>query len=192
MAKPVFVAEVASKRNNSLWHGPTTEKLRGRWSAANVARQDMHQALREMSEIPVIPGIRIVIDFEKRECRLEDPLRTTEAGQKIWEQVRTVLHHWKGMLGPHGMEPMETRVYPNATDDELKNWLYWLRRDVDAGSVEFLSNESTVKELPPLDRIRAMPGRRVKAPFDSRPLTDERRYTDCVPATEAKKQPATA
>lgn len=190
-SKPIFVAEVASARNNSLHHGATGQLLRGRWTASHVARNSMHAALAAISEIPVIPGIRIVIDCENRVCRLEDPLGTTDEGRAIWKQVKTVLDHYKGMLGPDGMQPMETKVYPNATDDELKNWLYWLRREVDAGYVEFLPALSTVKELPPLDKIRALPGRRVRSPFDSRALSDDRKYTDCVPAV-ASKQPATA
>lgn len=178
MAGKRITIEICSNDNNSHWFGPTGQLLRGRWTAANVARMDMHASLKKVSEMPFIPGICLEVDLDTRTCRQFDPLRETEEGKRIWKAIAPVLAHFKGMLCREGAEPWEETKIENADLDTIKDWLYWMRRAVDNG-LAVVSDKST--PLPAIDAISKMPGKRKTTHWSSQKLSDEDQFADVVP-----------
>jgi hypothetical protein len=185
--KPIITIEVANSKNCSVMFGGTSQRLRGRWTASNIVRSDMHDALKRLSEIPVIPGIRIQIDFNERVCRIYDPLKETEEGRKIWKEVSVVMSQFKELFGGAPMQPWDEQRIKNASHSDLKSWLYWMRRLHDIDHAVLVESESNVSEMPSLEKIATLPGRRIRSPFNvSRPHDDPRRYTDEVPVKGAE------
>jgi hypothetical protein len=180
-----FTIEVASEGNNTLLFGPLGNmEVRGRWDFNHVAGRSTHDSMKAMNKTAsIIPGERIAVDPKARTCRLYDPLRETPQGQKVWEAVKPIIERFKSHFNC-GTSLREPIVYHDCDEDRMKTWLYYMRRAVDAGLAIVVGN----KELPTLEEIKALPGRR-ECGFgaNTQYATDEdrekARWKDIVPVT---------
>ena len=161
-----FEVEIASKGNNEWLFPPTQERLRGRWDALNVAHLEPGERLRALHQIaPVIPGIRICIDMDNKILSIYDPLRETEEGQRIWENIKDRV---KAIDSSGNIELMKRRDLSLVEFDHprnaLKDWMFWCRRGINEGICE-PTKESA--EWPTLESIRNSEGRRRIDPSNS-------------------------
>jgi hypothetical protein len=171
----MYEIEVAGRANQNLLFAGNSQVLRGRWDAANVSHLEPSAELRQLHGITnVIPGIRIQIDEKRQLIRVHDPLETTEDGKAILAKIRAFFAANKGKFEDGKATPESTDEW---TKDNVKNWLYWMRRALDAGhAIKTPESES----LPSLAAIRAMPGKRIAEPFNNNTREDDSRYADIV------------
>lgn len=163
MAK--YSIEICGPRCESVIFNPTGTRVRGRWDFAQNAHRDKAEVMKALAyEVPQIPGKIIALDTDERKGRIFDPL-STGAGAAILAKVNEI---FKG----HGTVMEEGRAHPSEdstlTVDSVKDWLYWMRRLVDAKLAVIVPGSL---DLPALDDIRAMPGRRLADPLNSSPQT---------------------
>ena len=159
MAK--YSIEINGPRCEPVIFNPTGSRVRGRWDFAKNAHRDKSEVLKALAyEVPQIPGKVIAIDTDEKKGRIFDPL-STGAGAAILAKVNEIFKN-------HGTVLEEGRAHPAEdyalTIDSTKDWLYWMRRLVDSKLAEHTSGSV---ELPTLDEIKAMPGRRLADPLNS-------------------------
>lgn len=147
-----YVIEVGDNMNRNPKFGPTGEQLRGRWTASHVAAIEAHSAIKAISSIPIINGICLGIDREKRLGRRFDPLRETAEGKAIWARVQPLLDQYNEIFD-QGMKPWDQAVFPQLDDNDVKTWFYWMRRLLDAKQA-FLQSD----RFPTMDEIKKYPG----------------------------------
>lgn len=159
MAK--YSIEINGPRCESVIFAPTGTRVRGRWEFSKNAHRDKAEVLKSLAyNVSTIPGKVIAVDTEEKKGRILDPLSTGE-GAKILAKINEVFKEHGTVMEQGLAHPAEDY---SLTIDSLKDWLFWMRRLVDAGLAECTSG-STV--LPELDEIRAMPGRRLADPLNS-------------------------
>lgn len=159
MAK--YSIEINGPRCESVIFNPTGMRVRGRWEFAKNAHRDKAEVLKTLAfDVPVIPGKIIALDVDDKKGRIIDPLSSGE-GAAILKKVNEVFKDHGTVMEQGLAHPSEDHVL---TTDSVKDWLYWMRRLVDAGLAVVTSQSP---ELPPLDEIRAMPGRRLADPLNS-------------------------
>lgn len=159
MAK--YSIEINGPRCESVIFNPTGMRVRGRWEFAKNAHRDKAEVLKTLAfDVPAIPGKVIALDVEEKKGRIVDPLSTGE-GAKILAKVNEVFKDHGTVMEQGLAHPAEDHVL---TVDGVKDWLFWMRRLVDAGLAVVTSQSP---ELPPIDEIRAMPGRRLADPLNS-------------------------
>lgn len=118
--------EIASRRNSQTTFGPTMSKLRGRFSIYNLPRGST-SANTDLMQMPEIPGQQVWINPATRTGRIVDPLNREEHKNKI-EEMNRVISTFKG---EEPRKAVDDRSFPNLTDDQIRTWLYWMRRLVD-------------------------------------------------------------
>ncbi|MAT51483.1 MAG: hypothetical protein CMK32_09905 [Porticoccaceae bacterium] len=136
--------------------GPLSQRLRGRWEANKIVRFPISEnsgLAGLMDAAPEIPGMYIWIDLEKRSAGAKDPLECTESGKRIMAKIQS---HYK-QVESAVVSPAEPIEITGMTDDQIKDFLYWMRRSVDDGHAVAVANSP---ELPPMEKIKQMPGRR--------------------------------
>lgn len=139
------VIECCTPKNQDVMFQPTSETYRGNWSNAKIPGTEMRPAIRQM---PEIPGIHIAVDKENRTCRTYDPL---DKDKDVWERINGILEE-----NPHQfskMKPWPEVLHEDCDDNQVKTWLWWMRRLVDSGKARVRTGE-----LPTGDEILSMPG----------------------------------
>lgn len=174
-----YSVEIAGSKNEYVKFAPTKERLRGRWDFRNTAHKDLSETLKHISRVaPVIPGIILSLDTTKRIARRVDPLIETETGRKIMGDINSVLRRHTQEFGgeKHGLE---TAVHNELSDDDMKEWGYYMRQMIDSGYAQYVPGSA---ELPPIDDIRKKwLGKRRKDPFANfREDTGSLKYVDEV------------
>ncbi len=143
---PEIEIEFGDERNRYFAWGPTMEKMRGHWTRKNLHSDEL---VEELATMPDIPGMRIRVAYERRLAVVYDPL-SLEANKTTCDRIAAIIFdRWRIKAGP---EKTTTREKMDA--DDLKTWLYGMRRRVN-------NKEATVivGTLPSLDEIDKLPGR---------------------------------
>lgn len=148
------VVEIADSRNgNVLW--PITQAvLRGKWARANIPAQSYPERLQEM---PDLPGMHIAIDTNRRKGSVFDLLSRSTHKDLLKKANRQHLAIWGVEC-----EPERDITLATMTDNQMKSWLYWIRRMLDAK--QCVCVEGTV---PSMAQIEAMPGTFMTNVFDA-------------------------
>ena len=147
---PVCTIEIADECNRSVTFHPLQQKLRGRWDAQNVSYKRAHQALTMLPTM--IPGIQIVIDTNRKTRGYIDPLGKPE-NSEIIEKIKAARREQSGICPGHN--PWPAVKFEKSTENELKTWLYWMRRLVDSEKAIIIGPSDS---LPTMDEIESMPG----------------------------------
>jgi hypothetical protein len=172
--------EVCGPNNERAKFIPTSEMLRGRWRALAIARFDTHSFLKQlMSRVSEIPGICLAIDVEKAIGRRFDPLKETAEGRKIWKDVESILKEFESNIG--AMRPWPEARYERMGPDQIKSWLYYMRRMIDGKKAVYAFGS---QELPTIQQIAELPGRRMMMP-SSYARKEGDRWADSVPVGAA-------
>lgn len=179
--------EAEGELNRSTLFRPTMSKLRGAWLGANVPGVDCHQSLAQlMAKVPRIPGHRVSVNLETRTLRVYDPLHETDEGKAIWAQIKPVLD---SEANYDKMQPVEGTTITEATNDQIKTWL-WNMRDLVDSKCAVVPIGSSI--LPSKDEINAMPGARERGQGSASYIPDKSRYVDRVggePVAASSGQP---
>lgn len=157
MQSTEITIEIGDDRNRQVLFAPTQEKLRGRWSNFNSnGARSMHPSLAQM---PAIPGIYLRVNLAKRQLTRLDPLKDTEEGRRIWEQVQRILEADSAHFNM--MKPWDKVVVDNAPENQVKTWVYWFCRLVESNQAKVISGE-----LPTKEELARMPGRALTEQFN--------------------------
>jgi len=181
----VFVVEVDGANNESLRFAPVMRTLRGSWAASRVAQNDMNDAMKSISTVPKIPGMRIKIDTSERSAIIYDPLAETEEGRQIWEKLLPKLKDHEPFFGAI-QRPCKSFVVRNMSDNDLKTWMYHLRLGSEAG---LLQPAEGSPPLPAMDAIKSQTGgiRVSLMASNVNALPEAERYRDVVEAKSESK-----
>jgi len=179
-----YIVEIAAPRNRNVRFGPTLERLRGRWSHTVTGGRSVHESLSRLHMVaPEIPGIYLSLDTKIREAKRYDPLRETEEGRRLWVQIEEVCDLYHEYFGRR--KPWDTAVYPNMHANDMKTWLFEMRKLVDAGLARPVSGSDP---LPDLDKIRQLPGGRMTNFWTNQFIKPEDRLADVVPLRGAPQE----
>lgn len=161
--------EIAGQNNEQYIWPVTQTALRGRWSASKVAKHDKSTALKALSEIEHIPGLQVWIDTRAKTCGIYDPLGVNEkgepvsdVGQRIWRHIERVQQQNSTVFTKTA--PWEPVVQTDLTNDQLKEWTYWMARAVEGRHAIYADGS---QQLPPISDIVKLPGRIKNEPFNS-------------------------
>jgi len=193
-----YEIEIEGEKNESTYFPPLGEvRLRGVWRSSRVAMFDKSEAMKSMSAIERIPGYRIACDDDTFVGEVYDPLNETEDGQRVFSQVKSVIERYKEEFGE--ITGLRDKIVKKLDADSLKDWLYWMRRKVEAGLAKPVAGSA---ELLDLETVRSLPGKRRTDPFNTGQQTSKReddgrlpKYTDAVKVPDKygpTKQPAAA
>jgi len=179
-----IIIEMTAPRSRRPVFKPNQSKpLRSRWNASSMLGQGTPApALVElMASAPEIPGMVIAIDTQKREGRIFDPLAETPDGKAIWQRMKPVLDANQEVFGSN-MQPQRTVVREGMEPDDMKTWLWEMRKLVDSGAATVVSGQ-----LPEKDQIRKLPGKRQAVFADPlvHHISNESKYADSVPVGKA-------
>lgn len=145
------VIEIANDRNRCHIWPITKQHLRGRWLRANVAGEVMQLGLAMM---PDTPGMRIMVDPQRAQATISDPLADPDNELKFAKVEQVYEEAFRTKVGPHRTTVHSLRDEGEPTGTQLKTWLYWMRRAVNAGYAIVHQGE-----LPSLAQIEALPGK---------------------------------
>lgn len=162
-----FIIEMGDKKNRTFLNPITQQKMRGRWTRDNHREMDIDHdgQYAPLRQLPDLPGISIHVNTGAKRVRVFDPLG--EPGNAdLLEQVKKIV---KLAMKKDGREE-KTTVYEDCNEDELKSWLYWARRFVDARQCEVVSGR-----VPEMKEIMSLPGKIIKS-INQESMTDEERY----------------
>lgn len=173
-----YCIEIAGKQNEQAKFSPTGDKLRGRWTASNVAHRDKGEAMKAMSRIEAIPGQYVELDTNKKQGRIFDPLSETPEGKRIWKEVEDVLRRFQSVFG--GRKRLETpKVVSELSADQVKTWAFHMRTLIDTGMARYVAGSD---ELPDVQTIRhKWPGRRMTDPLATSGRFEAGKWSDEVP-----------
>jgi hypothetical protein len=178
--------EICGKRNQDYIFQPISEKVRGRKDSAYFPQRGRPEGLAELLGVaPVIPGEYIMIDLDKMEGHRLDPLRETETGQQIWEQISPVIRRHSLEFG-NVLELRKPSVHKLSLDDGMlvKDWLWAMARAVEGGHARVVSGN-----LPTLEEISKMPGKRTRDPGNSGAQEEKlQKFVDVVPPRGQKRE----
>jgi len=152
-----YIVEACGPKNENVKFGACSEGsrievfLRGRWDFGKVSHRNKLDDGKILSlRAPVIPGMSVVIDTEKKEARVVDILSSPE-GRKVLAEVNAVFKE---------QGEGERKAHPTATyqlsQDDLKTWLKAVRQIVNNQMAVLLPGSDP---LPEMDVIKAMPGK---------------------------------
>ena len=144
------VLEVGDSRNRNLMWPLTQDVLRGWWKMLNLIGAEVTEEFTQ--RVPDLPGIRIEISATKKMARIFDPLATVEHASTL-VRLNSVAKH-STIFGFSLVEPEKTREFQLLSQTDLKTWLYWARRVVDAKHAVIVSGK-----LGTLAEIEALPGK---------------------------------
>ena len=167
-----YKIEIVGPLNERVAFPPVGKVLRGAWYSHVVAMKDKAAPLKELSQIPEIPGMIVAIDTtpdSTGRCKgaILDGL-TSPQGKAIQPRLEEIFKRNTAQLGTN-YAPAEREEY-ELYEDDVKNWMYWMRRLSDLGFAKKYGNDP---ELPTLDEIRQMPGKRLNDPWNTGPQAKE-------------------
>jgi hypothetical protein len=184
---PTYAIEICGPHNECVSFPPAGEvRVRGRWEFAKVAHRDLGEVMKTLAAtVSVIPGQYLVLDTEKREAAVFEPLRDTPAGREILEKINGVYAKFPDFSGKQ--EAKQTKVLRDLSLDAVKTWAAEMAKVVAAGNAVNVPGNET---LPTLDEIRAKwPGRRMADPHNTgRQEKDLQKWVDPVPESKGQKQ----
>lgn len=158
-----YIIEIAGPRNERHCFGPIGQTLRGRYDFSNIAHRDKSESMKALSRVSVIPGICVELDTDKAIGRVFDPLRETEEGRRKWAEISAVVREYQFEFG-NATQLMETQEYSELSQDDIKTWMFEMRKVVDAGYARMISEA----KLPSSVEIRTkVPGKRVRDIWNS-------------------------
>ena len=162
-----FVIELGDAKNGNHLLPINQRMLRGAWKHENTRNLDLDTdgqfaIMRQMRDIP---GMCIHVSTSRRSARVFDPLGEPE-NKDLLENVATVVN--KAFAKKCG--PDKADHYQDLSADEIKTWLYWSRRFLDA-------RQCTERQgsVPQMSEIMGMPGKIIRGSADES-LTDDQRY----------------
>lgn len=167
---PRYTIEICGPRNEGAIFPPLgySERLRGRWDMAKTAHRNKGQdeageAFKALSlEVSVIPGLFISLDTDAKKAQIIDPLGETPDGRKIQSKIREVFKRFSGGNPLNcGADPRATQTIERLSIDQIKTWLFYMRTMVDNNAAV---KEMSSADLPTIDAIKRMPGRRASDP----------------------------
>lgn len=174
--------------SGDVYFGEAGRTLRGRLDPTTYGRLDTSEELRSLfSRVGVVPGEMIWADLQKGLWGTLDPLHEPADGspyaRKLDKLNRSMKEHF---TGGHDLKFEPPAKMTMSSDDDKKNVLYWMRRLVDSKRALVVDGSP---ELPPMNEILAMPGRR-KVGYGPIPTDQETRdarsaYDNYVPATSS-------
>lgn len=192
MAKK-YVIEVCGKHNETLMFAPLHARVRGRLDSAHVQHIGRPVHLAELfTAAPVIPGQYIMVDADKMEGHIFDPLRETPDGQKLWQSILPIIEKYPNafQVKTKLREPEVHKLSLNAENGGqlLKDWLWAMARAVQSGVARPVEG----KDPPPsLEEIAKMPGKRTRDCGNTGAQEkDLAKYVDVVPVGKGQGQPA--
>jgi hypothetical protein len=115
--------EIVEERNRMVMWPPEQKMLRSRWSRSNLTGDEMVEAIGTLMEIP---GVRIQADGRVRRLRIWDPLTEENNAGLLKEISRIMKEQFRSEVGPG-----RQTLIDEATDVQIRTWLYWMRRLVD-------------------------------------------------------------
>lgn len=177
--------EIAGDQNQGHVFAPLGEKLRGRWDTARAPRRGMSEGLAELlSAVPVIPGECLMLEItgKKMEGRRFDPLRETPDGKQLWAKIEPIIARHQREFGNirRLREPAIHKLSEFGDDGTglVKDWLWAMRQAVAAGHARLVDGSD---ELPSIEKIRAMTGKRSRDPRNSGPQEEKlTKFVDIV------------
>lgn len=172
----IHVIEISGPQNESVIFLPLRQRLRGRWDFSKTHHREKSDEMRSLAvEVPVIPGICIALDTEKKTGTIFDSLAETDQGREVMRRIQGVYERFPFVFG----EKVKTwdRAEHQLSIDDLKTWAHFMRALVNDGYAVTLKSE-----LPPQEQIARWPGRRRRDPGNTGPQ-DERlaEWVDIVP-----------
>jgi hypothetical protein len=166
-----FVLEVSDNLNSNRDWPPTQRKLRGAWRHENTRNfaldtDGIFAVLRQMRDIP---GMHIRVNTKRKIAEVIDPL-ADPAKKDLLQNIQSVYEKAWGKK----CCPEKPDRYDDMSADEIKTWIYWSRRFLDAQQCVLVSGS-----VPEMKEIFDMPGKIVRNTNDDA-LTDEQRYRPMV------------
>lgn len=185
-----IVIEICGKQNQDYTFRPLEEKLRGRKDSAFFPQRGRPAGLADLlAAAPVIPGEYIMVDLDKMEGHRFDPLRETPEGRELWEKVTPIIRRHEREFGPI-LELRQPAIHKLTHDGDeggglIKDWLWAMARAVQGEHARIVSGE-----LPSLQQIREMPGKRTRDPGNTGAQEEKlQKYTDVVPVKGRRTEP---
>jgi len=153
------VIEVGDERNRNIIWSPTKRELRGRWSRVNLTGDELVESL---GMLPDIPGMHIIADGRRKRLVILDPLADPKNAELREKVSKIIKESWRREEGPE-----KTVIIENASDTQIKTWLFWMRRLVEGAPVvqerRGTSGGPQAKivsgKLPSYEEIAALPGK---------------------------------
>lgn len=149
-----FVVQISDAKNRNVMWPPSKRQLRGQWAWDNLRGVTVDDRFQRM---PDLPGM--VIAVRGRNGYIVDPLNNVK-NKAILDEAQAVCQAaFATKFGPE-----EDVVVGAMTDDELKNWCYWVRRFLDNRQVTVLRGQ-----VPSMAEIDKFPGKLFRDAFDHGP-----------------------
>ncbi len=148
-----IVIEVGDNHNRNPVFAPTQTFLRGRFLKSNLH----HSVFNEYVEnLPDLPGHRILIDPRRRYGLIFDPLSRDEFRAQLQDAQKRLRGQSVSTAGPVNVTygPDQDYKFERMKDSEIKTWIFYMRRLVDAQSAWVVSGN-----LPQLEEIKSLPGK---------------------------------
>lgn len=181
----ILCIEINGPKNESaLFLG---RPLRGRWDYSRVMHRDKSPGHKRLATtVPVIPGMCVEVDTDKRTGRIFDALMETREGRQAFERMKVVIdqhpQEFDGNVHPHPTAVHELTV------DEIKDWAWHMSELVSTGFATVLAGTMPGKET-----IRKWPGKRLRDPNNTgRQENELAKYVDEVPVNGATRRGAAA
>ncbi len=152
---PEIEVEFGDERNRQFAWGPGGQiMLRGAWSKVNLRSDELVEFIATM---PNIPGQRVRVCYGRKMAVIYDPL-ALEKNREECEKLQAIIEKcWGRKEGP-----VKEVVKQDMDSDDLKTWLYWMRRFVDNGKARVITGD-----LPTIRDIQALPGRTRMSMYDN-------------------------
>ena len=154
-----YSIEIAGSNNEQQLFSPAGCIVRGRWHVSNVSSREQSIAMRALNKVVEIPGQIITLDVRNRTGEITDPLLTKEGALKFKEMNKIFEEFQEAHGGKKSLE--ENKIFKDLTIDEMKTWLHHMRQIIDNNMGEKVSGSH---DLPSLDKIAKMPGKRTRDP----------------------------
>lgn len=180
----ILTIEIAGPKNECvLFFG---QRLRGRWDYAATMNRDKSAGHKRLAtQTPVIPGIIVELDTEKRTGTIMDSLSETPEGREVFARISAVVDQFP-IEFDGGMKPWPKAV-ANLTVDSVKDWAHLMVSLVEQGYARNVRPQS----LPTLSAIAKWPGKRLRDPNNSgRQEQELAKYTDVEPEEPAASRSA--
>jgi hypothetical protein len=149
-----IVIELSDERNRNVMFPPTREVLRGQLLKSRFNSDEQNEIT---SRIPDLPGIRIRLDYEKKEAQIFDPLGEPNRQSELRAAEKAFIE----FLGTK-QTAMESRTYAGMNNTEAKTWLFWIHRLVKNKNAKIVSGT-----IPSIQVIESLPGKTGMSMFNS-------------------------
>jgi hypothetical protein len=175
----ILSIEIAGPKNESvLFFG---QRLRGRWDYAATMNRDKSSGHKRLAlAAPVIPGIIVELDTDKKTGTVMDSLSETPEGRAVFGRISSVIEQFPiefdGEMKPWPKAVSELSV------DAVKDWAHLMVSLVNQGYARNLRPQG----MPTLETIAKWPGKRLRDPNNSgRQEQELAKYTDVEPEETA-------